>query len=90
MSSKKLDLVTWLKNWFYDKTESDNKYIAKGNIQGGVNLLGQWQGDKKSGGNCSMPTRTYSVFHENPIDVIDNQSVSDTSDYSGMKYMTKA
>ena len=83
-------IVTWLKNWFYDKTESDNKYIAKGNIQGGVNLLGQWQGDKKSGGNCSMPTRTYSVFHENPIDVIDNQSVSDTSDYSGMKYMIKA
>ena len=84
------DLKTLCKQWFYDKTESDNKYIAKGNIQGGVNLLGQWQGDKKSGGNCSMPTRTYSVFHENPIDVIDNQSVSDTSDYSGMKYMTKA
>lgn len=71
------------------KTLVDNK-IDKGNIQGGVNLLGQWQGEKKSDGNCSMPTRTYSVFHENPIDVIDNQSISDTSDYSGMKYMIKA
>ena len=57
-----------------------------GNIDSGVNLLGQWSGYS----NCSTtPVRTYSLYHSEPIDQIINSGVSDTSKYTDFLWIIR-
>lgn len=58
-----------------------------GNINSGVNLLGQWS----SYSNCSTtPVRTYSLYHSEPIDQIINSGVSDTTKYTDFLWIIRS
>lgn len=65
----------------------DNK-IDKGNIQGGVNLLGQWLSYTNAGAGAVVTQQNNVLFHGDEVVRINNSSVSDTTKYTDMFWET--
>ena len=65
----------------------DNK-IDKGNIQGGVNLLGQWLSYTNAGAGAVVTQQNNVLFHGDEVVRINNTSVSDTTKYTDMYWET--
>ena len=65
----------------------DNK-IDKGNIQGGVNLLGQWISYTNAGAGAVVTKQNEVLFHGDEVVRINNSSISDTTKYTDMYWET--
>lgn len=65
----------------------DNK-IDKGNIQGGVNLLGQWLNYTNVSGGAVVTQQNNVLFHGDEVVRINNSSISDTTKYTDMYWET--
>lgn len=65
----------------------DNK-IDKGNIQGGVNLLGQWLSYTNAGAGAVVTQQNNVLFHGDEVVRINNSSISDTTKYTDMYWET--
>ena len=62
--------------------------ITQGNIQGGVNLLGQWISYTNVSGGAVVTPQNDVLFHGDEVVRINNSSVSDTSKYTDMYWET--
>ena len=76
-------IKTLCKQWFYDKAESDNKYVIKGDIKGGTNLLSNWTSYSTADVNV---IQTNDVYHGSPVLQIDNSEVSIETKYTNASW----
>ena len=65
-----------------------NNKIDKGNIQGGVNLLGQWISYTNAGAGAVVTKQNEVLFHGDEVVRINNSSISDTTKYTDMYWET--